>query len=93
MDIPASKNGYAPDFSGTSYLYKATGNQKNIVQVKLTGSLADDFAAANKAAGLSGKPTGYTWHHLDDYNPSTGMATLQLVETKVHIKTVPQLVR
>jgi hypothetical protein len=89
MNIPASKNGYAPDFSGTNYLYKTTGNQKNSVQVKLTGSLADDFAAANKAAGLNGKPTGYTWHHLDDYNQSTGMATLQLVETKVHIKTVP----
>jgi RHS repeat-associated protein len=89
MNIPASKNGYAPDFSGTNYLYKATGNQKNSVQVKLTGSLADDFAAANKAAGLNGKPTGYTWHHLDDYNQSTGMATLQLVETKVHIKTAP----
>ena len=78
-------------FSSTPYLYPVNGNQKNIVQIKLTGSYSGDFSTANAAAGLYGSkaPKGYTWHHLDDFNPSTGTATMQLVKSNVHTATVP----
>lgn len=35
------------------------------------------------------KPDGYTWHHLDDFDPMTGEATMQLVKTTEHTKTIP----
>lgn len=89
--VPASKNGYAPDFSETPYLYQTIGNQKNVVQIKLTGSYSSDFSAANQAANISGSktPKGYVWHHMDDYNPSTGMSTIQLVKSDIHTSTIP----
>ena len=31
----------------------------------------------------------YTWHHVDNYNPKTGKATLELVETPAHVATLP----
>lgn len=29
-------------------------------------------------------PRDYTWHHVDDYNPRTGTATLELVRATAH---------
>jgi hypothetical protein len=49
--------------------------------IKPTGNRAGDFAAANKAAGYNQTPNGYTWHH----HQTTGR--MQLVESKVHMKT------
>ena len=94
---PVSANKLAPDFSSNpngAWLYPVTGNQKNIVKIKLTGKRQGangDFHEANKAANLPGTqaPTGYTWHHLDDYDPITGEAHFQLVKTSEHIKTIP----
>ncbi len=57
---------------------------------KLNGSDYFDFKLANELAGLNIlKTKGYTWHHLDDFDPVHGTCTMQLVETKFHIKTNP----
>lgn len=44
----------------------------------LIGNCSSDFAMANKAAGLSSTPAGYTWHHCED------MMTMQLVPQDIH---------
>ena len=63
-----------PTFAGTSYLFPVKPGEKNTVTIKLSGSRTADFRAANKAAGLTSlvphganAPTGFTWHHVDDY--------------------------
>jgi hypothetical protein len=65
--------------------------QKNVVKIKLTGSRYEDFKEANRLAGFRGArpPKGYTWHHLADYDPATGEATMQLVEIGAHEATYP----
>ena len=89
LTVPASENGYAPDFEGTPYLYQAKQDESNIVKIKMTGSYAGDAAAANAAANLKNTPKNFSWHHLDDFNPATGEATLQLVNRQVHQATTP----
>lgn len=69
------KEGF-PDFSKN--LYK---NGANDVMIKPTGNRSLDFGEANKVAGYSSTPKGYTWHH----HQTTGR--MQLVETKVHSQT------
>jgi filamentous hemagglutinin len=68
--VQFDSNGF-PDFSP----YSTTD-----VKIKITGEYADDFEAANRAAGHGGKkpPTGYTWHHHQD------MTTMQLVPADLH---------
>ncbi|TKG87918.1 hypothetical protein EYV94_27880 [Puteibacter caeruleilacunae] len=73
--VPFDENGF-PDFSDN--LYKGG---KNDVMIKPTGDRANDFSAANKAAGYDVTPKGYTWHH----HQNTGR--MQLVETDVHAAT------
>ncbi|MCI0417433.1 HNH endonuclease [bacterium] len=58
-----------PDFSPYSI---------KTVQIQMTGNRATDFARANKAAGFSETPQGYTWHHVED------TMTMQLVPTDLH---------
>jgi RHS repeat-associated protein len=89
LDIASSRNGNAPDFNGTPHLYVTQPGELNIVNVRLTGSYSGDFFEANAAAHLKETPTGYMWHHLDDFNSNTGKATLQLVKKDVHTKTIP----
>ncbi|HYC85213.1 MAG TPA: HNH endonuclease [Chryseosolibacter sp.] len=92
---PVSENGLAPDFSNKpASLYPTVGNEKNIVKIKLSGKRQGDdgdFHRANQAANLPGTtaPTNYTWHHLDDFDPETGEATMQLVKTTDHVGTTP----
>jgi hypothetical protein len=94
---PVSANKLAPDFSsnpGGAWLYPETVNQKNSVRIKLTGkrkNTGGDFHKANQEAGFPGTeaPSGYTWHHLDDFDPVTGEGTFQLVKTSEHVKTFP----
>jgi A nuclease of the HNH/ENDO VII superfamily with conserved WHH/Fibronectin type III domain len=96
-DFPLSANKLAPDFATTSHLYPVTGNQKSIVRIKMTGKRAgpnSDFALANQKSGIpvnagENAPNGYTWHHLDDFDPKTGECTLQLVKTLEHSKSLP----
>ncbi len=93
---PLSKNGLAPDFSGNEdwlYPIEKCPNRKNIVKIKLSGSRHKDFKRSNEAAGLDKTPTGYTWHHMDDFAPGNemgeGTSTMQLVVTRVHRQTLP----
>ncbi|MCP1995287.1 HNH endonuclease [Flavobacterium sp. HSC-61S13] len=84
--LPKSKNGLSVDFEGTPYLYPVTGDQKNIVKIKMTGS---DYYDKKLAIELSNIPlkkikSKFTWHHLDDYDPITNTCTMQLVEIKLH---------
>lgn len=92
--IKSSARGLVPDFLSTpQFLYR--GNPKyGKIKIKLTGMDDLDFRAAYEAAGLldqipkgKRKISGYTWHHMDDYNPITGECTMQLVETAIHAKT------
>jgi hypothetical protein len=50
------KDGY-PDFSPYA---------SHRVEIEMTGDNSIDFPAANKAAGLSGTPKDWTWHHKED---------------------------
>jgi hypothetical protein len=77
-----------PNFAGTDYLYQVRNGQRNIVQIKLSGRYGTNETAANAAAGLAKTPAGYSWHHLD-YDPVSGMGTVQLVETWAHVSTYP----
>ena len=40
-------------------------------------------------AAITLHPTGYTWHHLRDYDPAINEATMQLVESGAHVKSCP----
>lgn len=89
--LPVSKNGLSPDFKNVfNLMYKGqylvyNGNQKFVtVRIKLTGSRNVDFRLAYQEVKLNHRPKGYTWHHLDDFDPETGECTMQLVLTSVH---------
>lgn len=92
---PISANGLTPDFAGNpSWLYPVTGNQKNIVKIKLSGKRKGtdgDFHRANIEAGFptTKAPEGYTWHHMDDFDPKTGESTMQLVKRIDHEGSLP----
>lgn len=90
--IRMTPNELGPDFAGTTYLKTDLApDQKNIVKIQLQGSRYQDFKEANRLAGFEGAkpPKGYTWHHLPDYDPVTGEATMQLVEEAAHRATFP----
>ena len=76
------------DFTGHPDLYQGVG--KNTVSIKLTGSRSSDFTRAFKEAGISkSDATGYTWHHVGDFDPNTGKSTMQLVKTSTHEASLP----
>ncbi len=73
--VPFDANGL-PDFS--DYLFKGGPND---IMIKPTGNRLADFNLANKAAGYSSTPKGYTWHHHQNNG------RMQLVETDIQFKT------
>jgi RHS repeat-associated protein len=78
------------DFTGSSDLFPVQAGQRNIVDITMQGTRSRDFVQAFQEAGISkAQASGYTWHHLDDFNPETGKTTMQLVKTEAHIKTFP----
>ncbi len=80
------------DFANTPHLYPAGEGQLNTVKIEYTGSRRQDYGQANIRAGLGTTqkpPKGYTWHHVDDYDPATNTGTLQLVEQGPHEDTYP----
>ncbi len=100
--VEISDNLLAPDFAkgpnAQTWLYPVTGEEKNIVRIKLTGKRLDgletDFHKANIAAKIPYSrtgyaPDGYTWHHMDDFDPISGECTMQLVKQDVHGSTFP----
>ena len=89
IPVPASANKLAPDFAGTQYFHPL--NQGKVIKIKMSGKRngsTGDFALADaemrKIDPNFVKPSGYTWHHLDDFNPVTGECTMQLVESAAH---------
>jgi TANFOR domain-containing protein len=92
-----SANRLAPDFSDNinNCLHPDVVGKK--IEITVTGQMNSnaakigDVELANQAAGIAGKstPTGYTWHHLDDFNPATGKCTMQLVKSTEHQKCRP----
>jgi len=100
--IPLTLNGQ-PTYAGTPHMFPVTGDQKNVVEIKMAGSRSGDFKRANEAAGLldvvaaQGRkpeqaPKGYTWHHRDDFQPNHtpppyGSCTMELVKTGAHEDT------
>jgi hypothetical protein len=78
-----------PTFAATEHLYPAAQGQRNIVNIPLTGSRKGDSALANKWGGFTKTPGGYRWHHVDDFNPQTGRATLELISKGAHNATLP----
>ncbi|WP_260434957.1 RHS repeat-associated core domain-containing protein [Burkholderia sp. Bp8992] len=78
------------DFSGSPDLFPATEGQRNILEITMQGSRSRDFVQAFKEANNSkADVTGYTWRHLNDFNPETGRTTMQLVKAQAHIGTFP----
>ena len=90
--IGTTENG-GPTFANSPYMYEPQPGQSNVVTIPLTGSRTADFAAANKAAKIgtsaADTPQGYTWHHVDDFNPETGTSSMELVQTAAHRATMP----
>jgi hypothetical protein len=75
-------------------LYKAVGNERAVVKIKLTGKREwDDLLAFELSEIKETKEIKklYTWHHLDDYDPFTGTCTMQLVEKGIHIDCSPHV--
>jgi RHS repeat-associated protein len=78
------------DFTGHPDLFPATGNQQNIVKIKMQGRRGLDFTQAHKEAQITrAQAKGYTWHHLHDFDPITGETTMQLVGTDTHVESFP----
>ena len=77
-------------FAGSPDLFPTTGNQNNIVEIVLTGDRSSDFTRAYKEAGISkADADGYTWHHVHDFDSTTGKSTMELVTTEAHEATLP----
>ena len=87
---PFGLSGYKNvSFEGSPNLYQVTGDQRNIVKTTMQGTRTRDFTQANKAANLPKTPSGYTWHHVADFNSSTGETSMQLVKRSAHEATYP----
>lgn len=84
VEIPPSANGLSPDFSKTPQFLYQKNEIEGVFKIKMSGDRDEDKRIANKIANLDKTPPGYTWHHLDDFDPVTGECTMQLVETAVH---------
>ncbi len=52
IKLPKSKNGVSVDFENTVCLYPSSGNQKNIVKIKMTGSRRFDDKLAYELSGI-----------------------------------------
>lgn len=84
---PQSVGKLAPEFVNTPYLYNATGTERAIVKIKMTGNRRWDDLLAFELSGIKESPyirKKYVWHHLDDYDPIKGTCTMQLVEKSAH---------
>jgi len=82
-DVSETPNG-GVSFENSVALYK-----NGITQIEATGTRSGDFDAANAKLGLSETPTGYVWHHVDDYNVKTNTITMQLVRDDAHNASKP----
>jgi hypothetical protein len=88
LGIGTTPNG-GPTHVGTDQLYPAGEGQRSVVPVPLTGSRRKDEKLANELGGFTDTPEGYLWHHVDDFDPKSGNATLELVKKGAHNATLP----
>lgn len=80
------------DFSNSPDLFPAGPGQKSIVQIPMQGTRERDFTQAFKESGIPrSQAADYTWHHVHDFNPETGMTTMQLVSTTAHEASLPHI--
>jgi len=90
--VPRSANGMGPDFrlGPIEHVYHIGGRRYDNIKIKMSGNRDIDFQRAFEVAGIDQTTIGqtssrsYTWHHLDEYDPDTGMCTMQLVLTPIH---------
>ena len=73
-------------FFAASHEYGRGASSSGRVRIPYQGSRTRDFTQANRAAGFSSTPDGYTWHHAN-YNARTGFGDMQLVRTGPHAST------
>lgn len=88
IELPVSSRGTSVDFNGSTYPYPVKGSEKNILKIKLTGDRKFDKKLAYEMSKITPNKN-YTWHHLDDYNPTTNTCTMQLVSKDIHEATYP----
>jgi hypothetical protein len=95
--VKVTQNG-GPTFAGTDYLYPVQSGERNIVEITMTGTRSKDFELATRLANLVDKvpdganaPQGYVWHHVDNFDPLSGRATLELIQRDAHIATLPHI--
>jgi RHS repeat-associated protein len=75
------------DFSGHPDLHP---HPNNTVRIKLTGDRDSDFTRSFKESGINKTDaSGYTWHHVADFDPVTGESTMQLVKRTTHEANLP----
>jgi hypothetical protein len=86
--IGTTPNG-GPTFVGTDHLYPAGEGQRNAFKMPLTGSRKADVNLANEMGGFAETPAGFRWHHVDDFDPETGMSSIELVKKEAHEATYP----
>ena len=89
LSVPWGLTYGSVDFSGSPDLYPVQGKQRNVVVIEMQGTRTRDFTQANKEAGFKKTPTGYTWHHVRDFDRNTGKTTMQLVKRSAHEATYP----
>jgi hypothetical protein len=93
--IPLSDRGLCPDFSKLTdpndikYIVYGGNIENTKIKIKLTGIRdADEMLAFEKigvpAAERNSDTFGFVLHHLDDFDPITGEATMQLVVKEYH---------
>jgi len=78
-----------PTFAATEHLYPAAQGQRNVVTIRLTGSRRGDEKLANKRGEFTETPPDYRWHHVDDFDPKSGEASLELIHKDAHNATLP----
>jgi len=74
------------DYSNSNAFYNKKPGVNPIVKIEYSGDYEIDFERANYEADLNQKttPSGYVWHHLDDYDVERNKGTMQLVEKPSH---------
>lgn len=96
IDIPPSINGLAPDYydlkdtmyEGNRVVYRS-GEKDAILKINYSSVRDIDFRLAYNQLGISNDKIVeieklYVWHHLDDFDPVTGVGTMQLVLKSLH---------
>jgi len=86
--VPLSKTGLSPDYGKADKILYLGDREFGRVRIQLTGTRDLDFSLANAVMELPETPFRYVWHHLDDFDPVTREATLQLIRKEFHLQTI-----